>query len=149
MLSLASTAVTSSASYMSSRAFEADPNPVAGPSCISDHSNPSTALPPAKRTQTGYNPPPQPVKVGIKNIAWTDDVTAEMRTTINEVMGSAADGVTTLASFYAICEGDGNVIPFAYFIAPSTDWAQWFCTTWNRTVVNTIWRDSSAFYKIL
>ncbi len=149
ILSLDSAAATPSPSYMSSRAFETDPNSVAGPSHILDHPNPSTAHPPAKRMRTGYNPPLRPVKVGIKNIAWTDNVTAEMCATISEMMGSAADGVTTLPSFYAIREGGRNVIPFAYFIAPSIDWARWFCTAWNQTVVDTIWRDSSAFYEIL
>ncbi len=149
ILSLDGAVATPSPSYMSSGAFETDLNSVAGPSHISDHPNPSTAHPPAKRMRTSYNPPPWPVKVGIKNIAWTNDVIAEMYATISKVMGSTADGVTTLPSFYAICEGDGNVIPFAYFIAPSIDWAQWFCTTWNQTVIGTVWQDSSAFYEIL
>ncbi len=149
ILSLDSAAATPSPSYMSSRASETDPSPVAGPSHILDHPNSSTALPPAKRMRTSYNPPPRPVKVGIKNITWTDDVTAEMCAIISEVMGSAADGVTMLPSFYAIQEGGRNGIPFAYFIAPSINWARWFCTVWNRTVISTVWWDSEAFYEIL
>ncbi|SJL18258.1 uncharacterized protein ARMOST_21843 [Armillaria ostoyae] len=116
---------------------------------VSVHANPPTAPPPAKRRRTEYNPPPRPVKVCIKNIAWTDDATSEVRTTISEVLGPAADGVTTLPSFYAMRGGDGNLVPFAYFIAPSIDWARWFCRTWNRAVISTEWRDSSAFYEIV
>ncbi|PBK58730.1 hypothetical protein ARMSODRAFT_102808 [Armillaria solidipes] len=116
---------------------------------VSVHANPPTAPPPAKRRRTEYNPPPRPVKVCIKNIAWTDDATSEVRTTISEVLGPAADGVTTLPSFYAMRGGDGNLVPFAYFIAPSVDWARWFCGSWNRAVVSTEWRDSSALYEIV
>ncbi len=113
------------------------------------HPKPSTALRPAKRLLTEYNPPPRLVTVGIKNIAWTDDVTAEVRATISEVMGPAADGVTTLPSFCAIRGGEGNDAPFVYFTAPSIDWARWFCATWNRTVASTVWEKSSAYYEIL
>ncbi len=123
----------------------------ADPLPVSVHANPSMAPPPAKRRRTEYNPPSRPVKVRIKNIAWTDDVTAEVRTIISEVIGPAADGVTTLPSFYATRGGDGNLVtvPFAYFIAPSIDWARWFCGSWNRALVSTEWRDSSAFYEIM
>ncbi|PBK79387.1 hypothetical protein ARMGADRAFT_137101 [Armillaria gallica] len=149
MLSLDSAAPLPS--YTSSSAFVPEADPAADTSHISQHPNSSTAVPPAsgKRMQTEYKPPPQPVKVGIKNIAWTKDVTSEVRATIGEVMGSAADGVTTLPSFYAMRGGQREIVPFAYFIAPSIGWARWFSVTWNQMVASTIWRDSSAFYEIM
>ncbi len=149
MLSLDSTAP--SPSYTSSSAFVLDADPVADTSHISQHPNSSTAVPPAsgKRMRTEYNPQPQPVKVGIRNIAWSKDVTSEVRATISEVMGSVADGVTMLPSFYAMHGVQREIVPFAYFIAPSIGWARWFCAMWNQMVTSTIWRDSSAFYEIM
>ncbi|KAK0442013.1 uncharacterized protein EV420DRAFT_1579068 [Desarmillaria tabescens] len=117
---------------------------------ISEHPKPSVILPPAEHIRTGYNSPsPRQVKVGIKDIAWTKDVTAEVRATISEVMGSAANEVTMLPSFYAVREDGGNTFPPAYFITPSIHWARWFCAAWNRMVANILWRDSSAFYEMV
>ncbi len=76
-------------------------------------------------------------------------MTAEVRATISEVMGSAADGVTTLPSFYAMRSVRREIAPFAYFIARSIGWARWFCAMWNQMIAGTIWRDSSAFYEIM
>ncbi len=42
-----------------------------------------------------------------------------------------------------------EIVPFAYFIAPSIGWARWFGAMWNQMVTSTIWRDSSAFYEII
>ncbi len=103
----------------------------ANPLPFSMHANPPMAPPPVKCRRTEYNPLPQPVKVCIKNIAWTDDTTAKVQITISEVMGPAAGKVTTLPSFYVTHGGDGNLVPSAYFIVSSIDWARWFCGSWN------------------
>ncbi|KAF9012776.1 hypothetical protein BDZ89DRAFT_478446 [Hymenopellis radicata] len=127
----------------------APPPPVAGANHPNTARRPPKAPPaaPAAKRVKGLIPKQGETVVTTTGITYGSDISGEAQATIRRVLRDLADPVVGLNSFRAFRGAPVMGMPTLQFLAPSVEWAAWFCESWNAEVVKSPWPDSRATYE--